>query len=200
MRPGSVRPTVPTIKAEIAGSGYKQGVPMFDLTVTKDGKRVHAKTIQKTLNDFMKLEAALESKYDSLQKQKIFHKFKLLEHVKTMDIVTLEKELKSYLNALSNQQNKLEKKMKKEPNYLSIEFLEFLQLNPDEIDAILTAQDERMGNESLSHTMIENTEEEQIHGGRIIAGDDAGNVQRFINNLVAHERLFEVNVSCLYRQ
>jgi|LauGreDrversion4_2_1035121.scaffolds.fasta_scaffold164990_1 hypothetical protein len=50
----------------------------------------------------MKLEAALESKYDSLQKQKIFHKFKLLEHVKTMDIVTLEKELKSYLNALSN--------------------------------------------------------------------------------------------------
>jgi hypothetical protein len=39
---------------------------MFDITVTRDGKPIHAKTIQKTLNDFLKLEAALESKYDSL--------------------------------------------------------------------------------------------------------------------------------------
>lgn len=87
----------------------------------------------------MKLEAALESKYESLQKQKIFHKFKLLEHVKTMEIANLEKELKSYLGALTNVQTKLDKKMKKEPNYLAAEFLEFLQIQPDEIDFILSA-------------------------------------------------------------
>lgn len=56
-----------------------------------------------------------------------------------MDIASLEKELKGYLGALSNVQTKLEKKLKKEPNYLALEFLEFLLMNPDEIDAILSA-------------------------------------------------------------
>ena len=67
-RPNSVRPIVPTIKAEISGSGLKNGNPVFDLTVTRDGKPVHNKTIQKCLFDFMKLDAALDSKYDSLQR------------------------------------------------------------------------------------------------------------------------------------
>ena len=65
-RPNSVRPTVPTVKAEITGSGFKNDTPVFDLTVTRDGKPVHNKTIQKSLGDFMKLDAALDSKYESL--------------------------------------------------------------------------------------------------------------------------------------
>jgi hypothetical protein len=43
-----------------------------------------------------------------------------------MEIASLEKELKSYLAALTNVQSKLDKKLKKEPNYLTAEFLELL--------------------------------------------------------------------------
>ena len=65
-RPASTRVAVPTIKADIMGSGLKGGTPVFDINVTRDGKPVHTKTIQKSLNDFLNLEAALESKYESL--------------------------------------------------------------------------------------------------------------------------------------
>lgn len=65
-RPTSVRVAVPTIKADIMGSGFKDSAPVFDISVTRDGKVVHTKTIQKSLNDFLKLEAALDSKYESL--------------------------------------------------------------------------------------------------------------------------------------
>ena len=55
---------------------------------------------------------------------------------------------------------------------MALEFLEFLQMNPDEIDVILSAQDDRMGTESVAQI---DTEEDKINGGRLVNGDDLGN-------------------------
>jgi hypothetical protein len=39
----NLRP-IPIIKAEITGAGYKEGVPVFDIKVQRDGKVYHKKT------------------------------------------------------------------------------------------------------------------------------------------------------------